>query len=170
MSNRIQSLSMSSEGPRQTPNESFGSTLAGALAKGTAGAMGLAAPLLGAVSPMLSAPVSQAAQAIAQLANQNRAQVGAGTLSAGAGFATGVGTSGATGGTSAGAPSGDPMSAVGSSGDKDPMSMLQAQAQMNNEYLMLQNQMQQQSREYEAMSNIMKVRHDTAKNAISNIH
>lgn len=168
MSNRIQSLSISSEGPRQTPNESFGTTLAGALAKGTAGAMGLAAPLLGAVSPMLSAPVSQAAQAIAQLANQNRAQVGAGTLSASANFATGVGTNGAS--APAGSSGGSAMGAIGGSSESDPMSMLQAQAQMNNEYLMLQNQMQQQSREYEAMSNIMKVRHDTAKNAISNIH
>ena len=39
----------------------------------------------------------------------------------------------------------------------------------NLQYLQLQSQMQQESRAYTAVSNIMKTKHDTAKNSISNI-
>ena len=54
--------------------------------------------------------------------------------------------------------------------------MLQATKQMqemnmsfNLQYLSLQQQMQTEKRKFTALSNIMKTRHDTAKNAISNI-
>ena len=39
----------------------------------------------------------------------------------------------------------------------------------NMAYLALQNEMQKESREHNAISNIMKVRHDSAKAAINNI-
>jgi len=39
----------------------------------------------------------------------------------------------------------------------------------NMQYLQLQNQLQAENRKFTLMSNIMKTRHDTAKNAISNI-
>ena len=39
----------------------------------------------------------------------------------------------------------------------------------NLQYLQLQSQMQQENRAYTAVSNIMKTKHDTAKNSISNI-
>jgi hypothetical protein len=35
--------------------------------------------------------------------------------------------------------------------------------------MMMQMQMQQESREYNAVSNVLKVRHDSAKSAINNI-
>jgi hypothetical protein len=41
---------------------------------------------------------------------------------------------------------------------------------MNLQYLQLQEQMQRESREYQALSNVMKVKHDSARAAISNIH
>ncbi|HET7752925.1 MAG TPA: hypothetical protein VFK85_03365 [Anaeromyxobacteraceae bacterium] len=48
---------------------------------------------------------------------------------------------------------------------------LQQQAQsFNVQYLQLQENMQRESREFTALSNVMKVRHDTSKAAISNIH
>ena len=48
---------------------------------------------------------------------------------------------------------------------------LQQQAQsFNVQYLQLQENMQRESREFSALSNVMKVRHDTAKAAIANIH
>jgi hypothetical protein len=54
--------------------------------------------------------------------------------------------------------------------------MLEAQRLMNSEnqrfnlaYLGLQDAMQKESREFNAISNIMKVRHDSAKAAINNI-
>jgi hypothetical protein len=48
---------------------------------------------------------------------------------------------------------------------------LQQEAQaFNVQYLQLQENMQRESREFTALSNVMKVRHDTSKAAIANIH
>ncbi len=48
---------------------------------------------------------------------------------------------------------------------------LQAEAQsFNLQYLQLQESMQRESREFQALSNVMKVKHDSAKAAINNIH
>jgi hypothetical protein len=43
------------------------------------------------------------------------------------------------------------------------------QADFNVQYLQLQSQMQNENRSYTAISNIMKTKHDTAKNSISNV-
>jgi hypothetical protein len=45
----------------------------------------------------------------------------------------------------------------------------QAQAAFNLQYLQLQSQMQHENRSYTAISNIMKTKHDTVKNSISNV-
>jgi hypothetical protein len=48
---------------------------------------------------------------------------------------------------------------------------LQQQSQaFNLQYLQLQEAMQRESREFTALSNVMKVKHDSAKSAINNIH
>ena len=48
---------------------------------------------------------------------------------------------------------------------------LQQEAQsFNLQYLHLQENMQRESREFQALSNVMKVKHDSAKAAINNIH
>jgi ribulose kinase len=48
---------------------------------------------------------------------------------------------------------------------------LQQEAQtFNLQYLQLQESMQRESREFQALSNVMKVKHDSAKAAINNIH
>jgi len=39
----------------------------------------------------------------------------------------------------------------------------------NLQYLQLQSQMQSESRAFNAISNIMKTKHDTVKNSISNV-
>ena len=44
-----------------------------------------------------------------------------------------------------------------------------AQMSFNLQYLQLQQQMQNENRQYTAISNIMKTKHDTAKNSISNV-
>ncbi|MBS2027485.1 MAG: hypothetical protein JST54_06215 [Deltaproteobacteria bacterium] len=49
-------------------------------------------------------------------------------------------------------------------------SVLQQQAAMNMQYLELQNTMQQENQTFSTLSNVLKVRSDTAKNSISNIH
>jgi hypothetical protein len=45
----------------------------------------------------------------------------------------------------------------------------ETQTSFNLQYLQLQNQMQNENRQYTAVSNIMKTKHDTVKNTISNI-
>jgi hypothetical protein len=47
--------------------------------------------------------------------------------------------------------------------------MQETQMSFNLQYLQLQNQMQNENRAYTAVSNIMKTKHDTAKNSISNV-
>lgn len=47
--------------------------------------------------------------------------------------------------------------------------MQETQMSFNLQYLQLQNQMQNENRNYTMVSNIMKTKHDTAKNTISNI-
>jgi hypothetical protein len=45
----------------------------------------------------------------------------------------------------------------------------ETQMSFNLQYLQLQSQMQHENRSYTAISNIMKTKHDTVKNSISNI-
>jgi len=47
--------------------------------------------------------------------------------------------------------------------------MQETQMSFNLQYLQLQSQMQDENRTYTAVSNIMKTRHDTVKNSISNV-
>ncbi|NVJ17106.1 hypothetical protein HV826_23520, partial [Myxococcus sp. AM010] len=61
-------------------------------------------------------------------------------------------------------------------GNQEAWDLLEAQKvlaaegqKFNMAYLQLQNEMQKESREHTAVSNIMKVRHDSAKAAINNI-
>lgn len=64
---------------------------------------------------------------------------------------------------------------VAGAGDaQDALSMLTRQMQetamsFNLQYLTLQSQMQSENRKFTTLSNVMKTRHDTAKNAINNI-
>lgn len=51
----------------------------------------------------------------------------------------------------------------------DAFDLLQLQDQQSKQYLQLQVQMQQESREFNAISNVLKVRHDSAKAAINNV-
>lgn len=63
--------------------------------------------------------------------------------------------------------------AAGAGGEGDVLAatrVLQQEAQsFNAQYLQLQEGMQRESREFTAVSNVMKVRHDSAKAAIQNI-
>jgi hypothetical protein len=47
--------------------------------------------------------------------------------------------------------------------------MQETQMSFNLQYLQLQSQMQNENRSYTAVSNILKTKHDTVKNSISNI-
>jgi len=48
--------------------------------------------------------------------------------------------------------------------------MQESQMSFNMQYLQLQNSMQNDNRQFSMVSNIMKTKHDTVKNTISNIH
>jgi hypothetical protein len=156
---------------RQTPRTDFGSVMATGVKKATNVAMSagaIAAPFVpgGAI---LSAAIT-----------------GVGTLKSAAGSMSAAGGSNAT--TligSSGAPiSGGATSAMGSSGtgaigstggatSSDPMvaqrQMMEMSQQFNMQYLMLQQEMQSDNRRFSTLSNVMKTKHDTAKNSISNM-
>jgi hypothetical protein len=53
---------------------------------------------------------------------------------------------------------------------KATQQMQKTQMSFNRLYLQLQNQMQAESRTFTSVSNVLKTRHDTVKNSISNIH
>jgi hypothetical protein len=59
--------------------------------------------------------------------------------------------------------------AAGTTGDTSLDGFLQHQSDLNTQYLMLQERISAENREYTAVSNILKARHDTVKNAIGNI-
>ena len=150
--NRINQTSITGTVPRQTPKNDFGQvmarTISGAVTVGAGVASGLA---MG--NPILSAAVSTVAGAASQAI---------GSKSAASVSEVGGGVPGTVGG------------AVGGQGQD--WDLLEAQKLMrsedrkfNLEYLQLQNTLQKESREFNAVSNIMKVRHDSAKAAINNI-
>lgn len=79
---------------------------------------------------------------------------------------------GAAAGAAAGATSGVAGGVGGGEGDLlSATRALQQQSQsFNLEYLQLQESLQRENREFTTLSNVMKVKHDGAKNSIQNIH
>lgn len=152
---------------RQTPNDSFGSRIqngAAATANVMASGAAVAAPFVpgGAI---VSAAVS-GVSTMAGSASSGQSSVGGGSV--GTSFATGPGVSGASvPNTSTATPT---VSAGGTDAASQMGQVLQQQAAMNLQYLGLQNQMQQENQTFSTLSNVLKVRHDTAKNSIGNIH
>ncbi|MBN8226347.1 hypothetical protein JYK02_02370 [Corallococcus macrosporus] len=156
---RIPSLSIAPSIERQTPKTEFGPTLARAAREVVRTGAGLVGGMLpsGAIS---SAVVSSLA----------------GTVSA-AVPAEAVSSVPATGGASAmSARASTAGTGAAATGKGEAWDLLEAQKLMaadgqkfNVAYLSLQNEMQKESREHNAISNIMKVRHDSAKAAINNI-
>ena len=144
---------------RKTERGRFDNALRGA-AHGVAGAVvqsvALAAPFVPG-GPILAGAVRGATAPPPSALGPTTGGHGAaaGSLAAPAGPLGGSGAAGAEGGT-------DLVEATRT---------LQAQAQsFNLQYLQLQESLQRESREFTAVSNVMKVRHDTAKSAIQNIH
>jgi len=60
-------------------------------------------------------------------------------------------------------------SSASPTGDASLDGFLEHQSDLNTQYLMLQERISAENREYTAVSNILKARHDTVKNAIGNI-
>jgi hypothetical protein len=146
---------------RQTPNTSFGEQFKSGLAQ-TASVVGNTAAGAGYAIPGASV-VGAAINSLGQVRDQRSfsAMGGGGSLSSPT--LTATGTTSGVGGTS-------------STGGSSSQSLLDATQQMtelnqtfNLQYLQLQENMQQESREFTAMSNVMKAKSDTAKNSLSNL-
>jgi hypothetical protein len=146
---RIGTLVVAPSTERKAEPGRFGTALRSAaanVANGVAGSVALAAPYVpgGAVLAGALHPVAQAA---------TRAAAGAAPAPAAAPPGTGAG-------------------ALASGGDvMEATRALQQESQtFNLQYLQLQESMQKESREFTAVTNVMKVKHDSAKAAINNIH
>lgn len=150
--NRIGPLSITPTVARQTPQNDFGTVLARTAQEVVRTGTGVVASLVPG-APMVSAAVASIGSVVATSASSVRSAA----------------VSGSTGGA------GGASSALGT-GQGDQWDLLAAQkemqadgAKMNLAYMQLQNEMQAESRAHNAISNIMKVRHDSAKAAINNI-
>lgn len=163
---RIPSLSIAPSIARQTPQTDFGPTFARAAREvvrtgaGLVGGMLPSGPISSAVVSTLRGTVSAAVPA--EAATSVSAAGGLSSVGSAATVSSRASSAGATG-TSA-------------TGQGEAWDLLEAQKVMaadgqkfNMAYLALQNEMQKESREHNAISNIMKVRHDSAKAAINNI-
>lgn len=163
--NRLGPLSITPTVERQTPRTDFGSVMVSTAREVVRTGAGVMASLVPG-SPMVSAAVASLGSVVATAGSSVRG--GASVRAAVAVPSAGSGAS--TGGTTGSG------SALVATGQGDQWDLLAAQkamqedgAKMNLAYMDLQNQMQQESRAQNAISNIMKVRHDSAKAAINNI-
>ncbi len=154
--NRIGSLSITPTVGRQTPQNDFGTVFARTAQEVVRTGAGVMATMVPG-GAALSAAVSSVSSVVSGATSSVRS-------------ATAMPTSGSAGGGTSGA------GELGTTGKGDQWDLLAAQkemqaegAKMNLAYMNLQNQMQAESRAHNAISNIMKVRHDSAKAAINNI-
>ncbi|PTL78405.1 hypothetical protein [Vitiosangium sp. GDMCC 1.1324] len=152
--NRIGTLSITPTVPRQTPQNDFGAVFARSAQEVVRTGAGVVAALVPG-SPVVSAAVASVSSVVS---------------TAGASSGRGASATALSGGTSGAG------SSLGVTGQGDQWDLLAAQkemqaegAKMNLAYMSLQNDMQKESRAHNAISNIMKVRHDSAKAAINNI-
>ena len=148
--NRIEAIHVAPTTERKAEPGRFENALraaASGLARGVASTVELAAPYVPA-GTVLSAAVRSAVRAPATA-------VGVSAASAEGGGATAATGGGATS-------EGDILEAT--------RALQQEGRTANLQYLQLQENMQRESREFTALSNVMRVKHDSAKSAIGNIH
>ena len=149
--NRIESIHVAPTTERKAEPGRFGASLraaAAGLARGVAATVDLAAPYVPG-GTVLSAAVRSVARGKAGAFGPDP-----GTSALGSAATNAV--------TSSAADEGDVLAATRE---------LQRESQtFNLQYLQLQESMQRESREFTALSNVMKVKHDSAKAAINNIH
>jgi hypothetical protein len=154
--NRINSLSFNVTGRRQTPKNEFGQVLTNVIS----GAMKAGAGIVGSIPgmPVVSAAVNAVTGIVS---TQSASSAGNLSVQTGAAGVVQLGTTTAGGGGSVGgAPPDRPA---------DESSQVREMAAMSDYYLKMQNEMQRESREFNAISNLIKVRHDSAKSAINNL-
>ena len=145
---RVESIHVAPTTEKKTEPGRFGNALraaAAGVANGVAATVELAAPYVPA-STVLSA-------AVRSVGRSTTPGVTATALAADGGAASAA---------AAGTTEGDVIEAT--------RALQQEARTFNLQYLQLQENMQRESREFTAVSNVMKVKHDSAKAAINNIH
>lgn len=163
---QVNRISLTPTVARQTPKNEFGQVLKNTLTTGA----NLAGKIVGGVAgmPIVSAAVS----AVTSMGGGSTAGR-AGTVSQ---AATGIVTVGPTGGGTVSTGGGG--QAIGTSGvdptvtayePNDMNGMISAMRAESDRSMAMQMSMQQESRDYNTLSNVIKVRHDSAKAAINNI-
>ena len=168
--NRVETIHVATTTDRKTEPGRFEAALRGAaegLARSVVAGVEVAAPLVPG-GTFLSAAVHGA------VAGPSGGGLACGGLLPGGGSAAAL----ASGGPDAGAPVGGGVAgAVQAAGAGGGDSLLEATRRLQEEartfnlqYLQLQENMQRESREFTAVSNVMKAKHDTARAAIQNIH
>lgn len=150
---RIDQLSVTPTTTRQSQGQEFGEVLKSSLQQGVKAAGMVSGALLGSIPG--SGVVSAAVSAVTAMASQGPRSASA--ASSGIINVNGGGSVGGGAGLSNAAVSGDGAAMV---------SEMRAEA---NRSMAMQMAMQQESREYNTISNVLKVRHDSAKAAINNI-
>ena len=156
---------------RQAPRTDFGSMVGTGLNK-TAGAVMDAGKL---AAPFIPGGAALSA-AISGVGSLKSSAAGSSSGASMGGNSSGIqmlGGSGGSGGTSFGGGS-SVVNGTGSTGGAggqyaEGKEFLEMQASFNMQYLMLQQQMQSENRQFTTLSNIMKTKHDTSKNAINNV-
>jgi len=132
----------------------------------------------GIMGPGLSSAAMVVNSAVGQRASGQNVAFGAGASALPGGDmsgGSGMGIGGASaGGGATGAGSSSAIGSAAGGGGQDQLlnatkQMQETQMSFNLQYLQLQSQMQSENRSYTAVSNIMKTKHDTVKNSISNI-
>ncbi|MBL8913369.1 MAG: hypothetical protein JNM17_21910 [Archangium sp.] len=146
-------ISMTPTVARQTPKNEFGNVLKNTLQTAVTAGSQLVGMLPGA--GIVSAAVSNVT---ALTGGSNGTAQG---ISAATGIASVGGGGSATAQTLASSPAGGVPGEMGGM-----ISQMRAEADRS---MLVQMQMQQESREYNTLSNVLKVRHDSAKSAINNI-
>lgn len=158
MSNHINQVSVTPTVARQTPKNEFGEVLKNTLSQGAQVVSGALMGVLGG-SPIVSAAVSS----VSQLANSPGRATGGTAAMAASGA---VNTTGTGGGINSVAQQGIGPDQANLGSMNDMMRGMRAEADHS---IAMQMQMQQESRDYNTISNVLKTRHDSAKAAINNI-
>ena len=160
--NRIQNLSAVQTVGRQTPKKDFGDELVSVVGTGARLGLGIVGSAVGA-NPVMSAAVSTVSGAVSAVSGVTSQNVGTSSSAS-----TAIQSSAST---AQGVQSGAARLETGGA-----MDTMARQEIMNKDsqafsamYLQLQNEMQQESRQFNAISNVIKVRHDSAKAAINNV-
>lgn len=175
-------LSIDQTRARQTPKTDFGTVMKAGLNKAadvTLTGASIAAPFIpgGSVVTAAVSGVQQMRGAVSTGLESSGGGMSLGSTGVGTPVAPGVAGSGgvAPGASVVGGPNQlvNQTASTGSSSTDALMSQTRAMQEMNMsfnlQYLNLQQNMQQENRQFTMMSNIMKTKHDTAKSAINNI-